>query len=374
MFKYKTSIGLDDVAVVPASPVVFSDSEVDLSIDIGNLKLGLPIISAAMDSVFSPDVVNGLGDEGGYSFLNLCGLISRYKWETWEKIYNKISNLPEIVVLQHLYNDKPVDHAILRHNLNELKPLIKYDYGVAATPQEAESLFETAREFGFKTYSIQSSFVSPFWKSKTIVGLDIIKYLNKLQDDGCTVMVGNVAALNVARVFIDGGIDALILGIGPGIICTTRQVLGIGAGHISSIAKIREYIETSSSNTRIIADGGIQNSGDIVKLLCTGAHAVILGSMFARTVQAPFIGYHWGQSAPHRTLPRGNMKTFKVSDFDTIKKLLTGPSDTDDGRYNLIHAIKNAFSNIGVLNIEDSYHKTSVVSFGGMSTEGKLKK
>jgi len=371
----KVSIGLDDIAVIPESPVVFSDSEVDLSIDIGKLKLGLPIISAAMDSVFSPAIVSRLSEEGGYSLLNLCGLMSRYKFEMWEKIFNKISNLPVILILQHLYNDKPMDHAILRHNLKELKGHTSAKFGVSATPQTAESLFETALEVGgYDTFAIQSSFVSPFWKSKTIEGLDIIKYLKKLKDQGCTTMVGNVASLNVARVFIDGGVDALFLGIGPGVICTTRKVLGIGAGHITSIHNIREYIETSSSDTRIIADGGIQCSGDIIKLICTGAHAVVIGGMFARTAQAPFIGYHWGQSACHRTLPRGNLQKFETNEFDTIQKVLVGPSDVDDGRFNLVHAIKNAFSNIGVLNVSDAYHKTSVVQFGGMATEGKLKK
>jgi len=370
----KISVGLDDIAVIPESPVVFSDSEVDLSMKIGKIELGLPIISAAMDSVFSPAIVTGLAAEGGYSLLNLCGLISRYKFEMWDKIYNKINNLPELVVLQHLYNDKPMDHAILRENLKELRGHTSAKFGVSATPQTAETLFETALDCGFDTFAIQSSFVSPFWRSKTIEGLDIIKYLKKLKDQGCTTMVGNVASLNVARVFIDGGVDALFLGIGPGVICTTRQVLGIGAGHITTIHDIREYIETSSSDTRIIADGGIQCSGDIIKLLCTGAHAVVLGGMFARTIEAPFIGYHWGQSASHRTLPRGNLKTFKTNDFNTIKKVLVGPSHVDDGKFNLVHAIKNAFSNIGVLNVDDAYHKTSVVQFGGMSTEGKEKK
>ena len=374
MYKHnKISVGLDEVAVIPESPVVFSDSEVDLSINIGNLNLSLPIISAAMDSVFSIEMANILSNFGGFSLLNLCGLVSRYKFSEFNLLFKVLLEKPEISTLQNVYN-KPIDYTILDENLIEIRKSVKCNFGVAATPQTAERIFEIALNHGINVFAIQSSFVSPFWKSKKFVGLDIIKYLNQLQSKNCTVMVGNVASLNVARVFVDGGIDAIILGIGPGAICTTRTVLGIGAGHISSIAEIREYIETSSSKTRIIADGGIQNSGDIVKLLCTGAHAVILGNMFAKTQQAPFIGMHWGMSAPERKLPRGNLQLFKVNESNTIEKVLNGPSDVDNGIFNVIHALKNAFSNIGVLNIDDSYHKTSVLRFSGMTTEGKIKR
>jgi len=372
MFRHdRYSVALNEVGVIPESPVVFSDSEVDLSMTIGNVKLELPVLSAAMDSVFSILLANELSSKGGFSMLNLCGLLARYKDSEFSLVYKALVEKPTIATLQDIYNDRPMDYAILDDNLSNIKKFMKYNFGVAATPQTAERVFEIAFNHGITTFAIQSSFVSPFWRSKKFVGLDIIKYLNQLQSRGCTVMVGNVASLNVARVFIDGDIDAVLLGIGPGVICTTRTVLGIGAGHISSIAEIREYIETSSSKTRIIADGGIGCSGDIIKLLCTGAHAVILGGMFAHTVQAPFPGFHWGMAAPHKTLPRGNMQTFEVEDDNTIERVLIGPSDRDDGTLNIVHAIKNAFSNIGVLNIDDAYHKTSVVRFPGIHSEGK---
>ena len=375
MYKHnKISVGLDEVAVIPESPVVFSDSEVDLSIDIGNLKLSLPIISAAMDSVFSIETTNILSNFGGHSLLNLCGLIARYKFSDYNLVYRILLDKPELSTLQSVYNDRPIDYEILDENLLTLKKSVKSNFGVSATPQVAERVFEIAINHGINVFAIQSSFVSPFWKSEKFVGLNIIKYLNQLQSRGCTVMVGNVASLNVARVFVDGEIDAIIMGIGPGSICTTRTVLGIGAGHISSIAEAREYVETASAKTKIIADGGIQNSGEIIKLLCTGAHSVILGGMFAKTQQALFPGLHWGMSAMHKTLPRGNLQRFQIDDYNTVERVLVGPSNVDNGVFNMIHAIKNAFSNIGVLNISDAYHKTSVLRFSGMTTEGKCKK
>jgi IMP dehydrogenase len=201
--------------------------------------------------------------------------------------------------------------------------------------------------------------------------MNILKYTEQLHNKGCTVFVGNVASLDVAIPFISAGVDAIILGIGPGSICTTRKVLGIGAGHISSISEVREYIERHRSLTRLIADGGIANSGDIVKLLCTGAHAVILGGMFAHTTSAPFCGFHWGMSAPHKLLPRGNLQKFEVDDDDTIDRVLNGPSYRDDGTMAILPALTNALSNLGCLNIADAYFKTSVVQFPGIKSEGK---
>lgn len=840
MYRDRYSISLEEVGIIPESPVAFSDNDVNLDVEIGRLKFKLPIISAAMDSVYSVTLNNVINEIGGLSLLNLGGLLSKYSLSNFDKIFHSISNNPTVETLQNIYN-VDVNLYILDENLKKLRLGHKVDFGVAATPQDAKSLFSIAFNNGITTFVIQSSFISPFWRSTSKTGLNIIKYANKLQNKECTVMVGNVASLNVARVFIDGGIDAVILGIGPGcqsvcrgslvlmsdysvkkienvqigedvishlgkirkvinktkhfskykmmnissnnlnlnvteehkvlavrtkecyrrdkryvrfcssnckskcskyyynnykkewlsanelkigdylcipkyklelinvnkldiakyidgkfeqdinyiwfgqsknksvtgmpnyrqiantcntterivgivvnsnfedvrtksklrvtqylksinfvkpeffkifrlveinedfarligyyvaegggefnndsgtvtfsfgsheieyhndvlklmksifgidgsiyyskrnsarirfcstalyyffknfcgdnvhnkiipyyiinnanrkikleflrglirgddnfsckisknntgndrlkittvseklafnlyvmfnsigylssmtctkqlnkkwsdvynvrldgselykfsleykdklstinsnfkslhcedndyyyvrvnkivntqkcdsevydltvdkdnsfIIngyaihnCTTRYVLGIGAGHISSISEIREYIETSSSRTKIIADGGISNSGDIIKLLCTGAHAVIIGGMFAKTTDAPFIGYHWGMSAGHNRLPRGTLLRFVIDDSINIKRVLFGPSNRDDGTLNLILAIKNALSNLGCLNLDDAYRKTSVVRFPGIATEGKIKK
>jgi IMP dehydrogenase len=134
---------------------------------------------------------------------------------------------------------------------------------------------------------------------------------------------------------------------------------------------VRKYLELNHSPTRLIADGGIHNSGDIVKLLCIGAHAVILGGMFARTVDAPFVGYHWGMSSFHHTLPRGTLLRFEVDDEVTAKRVLFGASTKSDGTMALIPAVRNALSNLGCMNISEAYHRTVVVRFPGMATEGK---
>ncbi|HEP6229487.1 TPA: IMP dehydrogenase [Streptococcus pyogenes ABC020013891] len=100
-----------------------------------------------------------------------------------------------------------------------------------------------------------------------------------------TLIAGNIASAEGARALYDAGVDVVKVGIGPGSICTTRVVAGVGVPQVTAIydaaAVAREYGKT------IIADGGIKYSGDIVKALAAGGNAVMLGSMFAGTDEAP---------------------------------------------------------------------------------------
>ncbi len=99
------------------------------------------------------------------------------------------------------------------------------------------------------------------------------------------VIGGNIATAQAARDLVDAGADAVKVGIGPGSICTTRIVAGVGVPQISAIANVAAALE--GSDVCVIADGGIRFSGDISKALVAGAHAVMIGSMFAGTEEAP---------------------------------------------------------------------------------------
>jgi IMP dehydrogenase len=389
VFKYsKQSISLDEVSVIPESVTTYSDSDVDLSVQIRDLTLGIPVIGAAMDSVMCAKMLTELQGFGGIGIVNLCGLISRYELiqiKSGEYVYmaeglqesvaNRIAQSPTIKTLQGIYNSHPINTEILQKNLETLREQVgKSEFAVSATPQQAERLFDIALRQGIRTYAIQSSFISPYWSSAKSVGLNVGKFIQYLHQHNNIVMVGNVASLNAAVPFIEAGVDAIIEGVGPGVQCTTRFVLGIGAGHITTIDDLREYIEKQKSSTKIIADGGIHNSGDIVKLLCCGANAVILGGMLAKTVQAPFLGYHWGMSAYHNVLPRGDLLHYpNIQDSDTVGRLLYGPSEKADGTQALIPALTNAFSNLGCKNINSAYRDTLVLRFAGVKTEGKDK-
>ena len=347
-----------------------------MSVDIGDLKLQIPIIGAAMDSVSSVETLRQLDRLGGMGVVNLCGLISRYGLSNYDGILKELVGYPSIATLQNIYNQQPIDTGILSTNLRELKDRLgeRVEFAVSATPQYAERLFDIAIQYGIRVLIIQSSFISPYWSSKKATGLNVGKFVQYMHQNGKIVMVGNVASLNAAVPFIEADIDAIIEGVGPGVQCTTRYVLGIGAGHVTTIDDLREYIEKQKSKTKIIADGGIHTSGDIVKLLCCGAHAVILGGMIAKTIDAPFPGFHYGMSAFHHTLPRGTLlQTADPGVNDTIERLLMGPSDRADGTLALIPAIKNALSNLGCKDINSAYRDTRVTRFPGVATEGKIK-
>ncbi|HEY6967023.1 MAG TPA: IMP dehydrogenase, partial [Burkholderiales bacterium] len=99
------------------------------------------------------------------------------------------------------------------------------------------------------------------------------------------VLGGNVGTGEGARALVDHGADAVKVGIGPGSICTTRVVAGVGVPQISAIMNVAEAL--AKSGVPLIADGGIRYSGDIAKALGAGAHVVMLGSLFAGTEEAP---------------------------------------------------------------------------------------
>ncbi|MGY3802898.1 IMP dehydrogenase [Pigmentibacter ruber] len=100
-----------------------------------------------------------------------------------------------------------------------------------------------------------------------------------------SIVAGNIATGDAAKALADAGADCVKVGIGPGSICTTRIVAGIGVPQISAIMNVSEALQ--GTNVKIIADGGIKFSGDIVKALAAGAHTVMLGGLLAGTEEAP---------------------------------------------------------------------------------------
>jgi len=114
--------------------------------------------------------------------------------------------------------------------------------------------------------------------------IDFVKRLKQAYPSQ-EIIAGNIATAQAAQALIDAGADALKVGIGPGSICTTRIIAGIGVPQLSAILDVATV--TQKTGTPMIADGGIKYSGDIVKALAAGANAVMIGSLFAGTEEAP---------------------------------------------------------------------------------------
>jgi IMP dehydrogenase len=114
--------------------------------------------------------------------------------------------------------------------------------------------------------------------------LDRVRWIKQHYPD-VQVIGGNIATAAAARALVEAGADAVKVGIGPGSICTTRIVAGIGVPQISAVANVAE--ELAGDDVPLIADGGIRYSGDIAKAIAAGAWSVMIGSMFAGTEEAP---------------------------------------------------------------------------------------
>lgn len=116
---------------------------------------------------------------------------------------------------------------------------------------------------------------------------NVIKTIKAVKDafKGVEIIGGNIATPDAALELMKAGVDAVKVGMGPGSICTTRIIAGIGVPQVTAILEIKEALK--KSNVNIIADGGIRFSGDIAKAIAAGADSVMLGSLFAGTEEAP---------------------------------------------------------------------------------------
>jgi IMP dehydrogenase len=114
--------------------------------------------------------------------------------------------------------------------------------------------------------------------------LETVKRIKAKWSD-CQVIAGNIATSEAARALVDAGADAVKVGIGPGSICTTRIVAGVGVPQISAVANIAHALR--DTEVTVISDGGIRFSGDLAKAIAAGAHAVMIGGLFAGTEESP---------------------------------------------------------------------------------------
>ena len=114
--------------------------------------------------------------------------------------------------------------------------------------------------------------------------LDMVRWI-KQHYPQAQIIGGNIATGDAATALVEAGVDAVKVGIGPGSICTTRIVTGIGVPQITAVANVAERL--AKSGVPLISDGGVRYSGDIAKVLATGAHSVMIGSLFSGTEEAP---------------------------------------------------------------------------------------
>ena len=186
------------------------------------------------------------------------------------------------------------------------------------------------------------------------------------------IMVGNCVSYSTCLELMRTGISGVLVGVGPGAACTTRQVLGVGVPQVTATmdcaAARDQYLRESGKYVPVITDGGIHNGGDLCKAFASGADAVMLGSIFAQAKEAPGQGYHWGMSHPHPALPRGTR--IKVGTTSSLEQILFGPTSVTDGSQNLVGALRSTMGVCGVFNIQEM-HQVEMVIAPSITTEGK---
>src|SRR6266480_1097353 len=200
--------------------------------------------------------------------------------------------------------------------------------------------------------------------------LDLAKFCREMQ---IPVIVGNTVGYDVTFEIMGCGPAAVLVGVGPGAACTSRGVLGLGVPQVTATvdcAAARDaYFKKTSRYVPIITDGGMSRGGDVCKALACGADAVMVGSAFAKAHEAPGCGYHWGMATPHANLPRGTR--IRVGATGSLKQILFGPAEVDDGSQNLVGAITTCMGNVGARNIAE-FQQTEIIIAPSIKTEGKL--
>ncbi len=360
--------GFDEVALVPGN-LTINPNEVDTSWKIGDHKFQVPIIAAAMDGVVDVEFAVAFGKLGGFAVLNLEGIQTRY--ENPDEVLGRIAKAtPQKAteLVQGLYT-KPIKEKLIVKRIKEIKsknvPVV-----VSAIPQRAEKFGKIAQNAGCDIFIVQSTVTTVKHISKEYKVFNFKKFCRDMK---IAVIVGNTCSYKTTLDLMDTGISGLLVGIGPGAACTTRGVLGIGVPQVSATvdcALARDhYFKKSKRYVPIITDGGMSTGGEICKAFACGADAVMVGSAFARTKEAPGRGYHWGMATPHANLPRGTR--IKVGTTGTLKEILYGPARLDDGTQNLMGALATSMGNVGARDIKQMQH-TELIIAPSIKTEGKV--
>ena len=247
------AVSFDDVLLVPQHSKIKSRSEITLDVDLENIPgMKLPIFSSPMDTVTEASVADRLARSGGIGIV-------------------------------HRYNSPDAQAAIISDVVEKFEATSTQGYRTigAAVGVTGDYLTRAKKVFdaGARLICVDVA------HGDHVLALDAVKSLRDTFGDRIHIMAGNVATMPGFDALAAAGANSIRVGIGGGSICSTRIQTGHGVPTLQSIIDCSrsEY----AGDVKLIADGGIKNSGDIVKALAAGADAVMLGSLLAGTVEAP---------------------------------------------------------------------------------------
>ncbi|MGA7213482.1 MAG: GuaB3 family IMP dehydrogenase-related protein [Terrimicrobiaceae bacterium] len=371
--KARVTYGFDEIALVPGD-VTINPNEVDISFrlprrDAEPIKLSIPILASAMDGVVDVRMAIAMGKLGGLGVLNLEGVQTRYENPS-EVLAEVVSADKENVtaLIQKLYL-APVREELIARRVEEIKKAGVIS-AVSSIPQKAERYGAIAQEAGVDVFVVQSTVSTVRHISTEYKTLELASFCKAMK---VPVIVGNTVTYNATRELMQTGAAALLIGVGPGAACTSRGVLGLGVPQVTATvdcaAARDQHFKKTGRYVPIITDGGMSKGGDVCKALACGSDAVMVGSAFAKAEEAPGRGTHWGMATPHANLPRGTR--IKVGVTGSLKQILFGPAEVDDGSQNLVGAITTCMGSVGAASIRE-FQETEIIIAPSIKTEGKL--
>jgi IMP dehydrogenase len=342
--------------------------DVDLTWKLDGHTFELPLLASAMDGVVDTRTAGLIGKIGGLAVLNLEGIQTRY--EEADAELERIAKMPPAEAtrgLQEVYQ-APIRPELIAQRIKEIKA-----HGVTVagslTPQRVTDYVDIAIEAGLDILVIQGTVVSAEHVSSVAEPLNLKRFIAELP---VPVIVGGCASYHTALHLMRTGAVGVLVGVGPGAACTTRQVIGVGVPQATAIAdaagaRMQHLMETGQY-VNVIADGGMAYAGDLAKAIACGADACMIGSPFAKAAEAPGRGYHWGMATFHPQLPRGTR--VKTTTIGTLEEILTGPAHENDGTLNLVGGLRSAMATCGYDSIH-SFQKCEVMVAPALKTEGK---
>ncbi|MCT7814183.1 MAG: IMP dehydrogenase [Lactobacillus iners] len=346
----KKGLTFDDVLLIPAESHVLPN-EVDLSVKLAdNIKLNLPFISAGMDTVTESSMAIAMALQGGMGVIH--------------KDMSIVAQAGEVATVKGVMLSGNFTRAAVDE---ENKLLVAAAVGVTSdTFQRAQALLEAgANAIVIDTAHGHSA--------------GVLRKIKEIREHfpKATLIAGNVATAEGTKALFDSGVDIVKVGIGPGSICTTRIIAGVGVPQITAIydaaSVAREYGKT------IIADGGIKYSGDIVKAIAAGGNAVMLGSMFAGTTETPgqiitdgdkkYKVYRGMGSIGAMAQSHGSSDRYFQGGVNEANKLVPEgiearveyKGDVSDTIFQLIGGLRSGMGYVGARNIDELINKAQFV-------------
>jgi IMP dehydrogenase len=343
----REALTFDDVLLVPAYSAVHP-RDVDVCTRFSRrIALNLPLVSSAMDTVTESELAIALAREGGLGVIH--------------------KNLSIAEQCAHVARVKQAEGGALacKDPLGRLR--------AAAALGAGGDVLERAAEL------VRSGVDALVLDSAHAHSSGVMKAAGAVRErfPGVDLVVGNVGTFEGAKAVADLGADAVKVGMGPGAICTTRVVSGAGMAQITAVLEAARALE--GREVPIIADGGIQHSGDIVKALAAGAHSVMIGSLFAGTTESPgetvllegrpYKVYRGMGSLAAMAAAKGSRERYFQEDADEVAKLVPEgiegrvPAQGPLGRlvFQLTGGLRSGMGYCGVATIEELRTRTRFV-------------